>query len=118
MGVCLGHQVIAAAFGGKIIHADEIVHGKSSPVFHNRSPLYQHIPLPFDAGRYHSLEVDKQSLPTALTITAETSDGVIMGVKHKNYPTYGVQFHPESILSSEGKHIMQNFVALSRAPLC
>lgn len=110
LGVCLGHQAIAVAFGGRVIRANEIIHGKSSLVFHNRHELYENMPLPFEAGRYHSLVVDRQSLPKQLKVEAETADEVIMGIKHHEHPTYGVQFHPESILSECGANILQSFV--------
>lgn len=110
LGVCLGHQAVAIAFGGAVIRSNEIIHGKASLVFHNRNNLYQGIPLPFKAGRYHSLIVDRKSLPVQLKVEAETSNEIIMGIKHYEHPTYGVQFHPESILSEYGKNIIQNFI--------
>ena len=110
LGVCLGHQAVAFAFGGSVIRAHEIIHGKAALVFHSRNNLYQGIPLPFQAGRYHSLIVDRKSLPAQLKVEAETSNEIIMGIKHYEHPTYGVQFHPESILSEYGKNIIQNFV--------
>lgn len=112
LGVCLGHQAIAAAFGGKVIKAHELMHGKSSLVFHNRGELYAKMSLPFLAGRYHSLMVERDSLPAVLKIEAETSDEMIMGMKHRAYPTYGVQFHPESVLSESGIQLLENFVSL------
>jgi len=110
LGVCLGHQAIAAAFGGKIIQANEIVHGKSGFIFHHRNHLFSNMSLPFKAGRYHSLIVEKETLPELLHIEAENEDGLIMAIKHKQYPCYGIQFHPESILTPEGKHLLMNFI--------
>jgi anthranilate synthase component 2 len=110
LGVCLGHQAIVAAFGGKVVAAPEIIHGKEALVFHNNATLYQHLPQPFTAGRYHSLLADKTSLPETLVIDAETSDGLIMGVHHLTLPIFGVQFHPESILTPDGHYLVQNFL--------
>lgn len=109
LGVCLGHQAIAAAFGGKIIQAPVIVHGKQDTIFHHRKGLYQHLPLPFQAGRYHSLVADHHSLPEVLTVDAEDSTGLIMGFHHQHLPIFGVQFHPESILTPTGKDLLQAF---------
>lgn len=110
LGVCLGHQAITAAFGGNIINAKEIVHGKSASIFHNRSRLFENVPLPFKAARYHSLIADKKSLPAMMNIEAENNDGMIMAIKHQDYPTFGVQFHPESILSANGTTLLSNFL--------
>ena len=110
LGVCLGHQAIAVAFGGAVVQSNQIMHGKTSVVFHNRENLYNNIPLPFQAGRYHSLCVEKKSLPSELKIEAETADQIIMGLRHVKHPTFGVQFHPESILSDCGMHIIENFI--------
>jgi anthranilate synthase component 2 len=110
LGVCLGHQAIALAFGGKVVAAPEIIHGKSATIFHNRRGIYQELPLPFKAGRYHSLIVDKPTLPAELMIEAETAEGEIMGMRHVSLPVYGVQFHPESILTPEGETILKNFL--------
>ncbi len=110
LGVCLGHQAIAAAFGGTVVKSNQIMHGKTSVVFHNRGTLYKNMPLPFQAGRYHSLSVEKKSLPSQLNIEAETADQIIMGLRHVEHPTFGVQFHPESILSDGGMHIIENFI--------
>jgi anthranilate synthase component 2 len=120
LGVCLGHQAIAVAFGGDVVSADEIVHGKSSLIYHNRSSLYQDIPLPFAAGRYHSLLVDRIRLPNILNIDSENSDGLIMGIRHQYNPTFGVQFHPESILTPEGIGLLKNFLTLcnNKEALC
>lgn len=110
LGICLGHQAIGLAFGGKVVLAPEIKHGKKSPVFHCRKRLFKGIPLPVTVGRYHSLIIEKKSIPEALCIEAETADGVIMAVRHVEYPCFGLQFHPESILTPEGKKIVQNFI--------
>ncbi len=110
LGVCLGHQAIGCAFGAKIIHADKVVHGKETLVFHNRKEIYKNMSLPFKAGRYHSLVIDRSSLPRDLTTNAETPDAIIMGIKHKDFPLYGVQFHPESILTPRGESLIENFI--------
>ena len=110
MGVCLGHQSIGAAFGGKIVRAPSIMHGKTSEIFHDGKGLFRGLPNPFTATRYHSLVIDEESLPADLDITAKTSDNVIMGVRHKKYLVEGVQFHPESILTTHGKDILKNFL--------
>lgn len=110
LGVCLGHQAIAMAFGGRIIPSPEILHGKSSLVTHTKGLLYQSVPTPFEAGRYHSLEVERSSLPQQLQIDAQTEGGSIMGMHHKSYPVFGIQFHPESVLTSHGPQIIHNFV--------
>ncbi|MCB1106559.1 MAG: aminodeoxychorismate/anthranilate synthase component II [Chlamydiia bacterium] len=109
-GVCLGHQALAESFGGKVVHAEEVIHGKSATIFHSRKDLFQKMPLPFEGGRYHSLIVERTSLPKCLMIEAETEDGVIMGMKHVEYPLYGVQFHPESVLTPEGKLLIEGFL--------
>ncbi|OAI48249.1 anthranilate synthase [Gammaproteobacteria bacterium SCGC AG-212-F23] len=110
LGICLGHQAIAYAFGGQIIPAPNIMHGKQDFVFHQRQGLYQGISLPFIAGRYHSLITDKYSLPNELIIEAENANDLVMGIRHKHYPVYGLQFHPESILTPEGTVLLKNFV--------
>ncbi len=110
LGVCLGHQSIGEAYGGKVIRAKKIMHGKTSEVTHDNSKLFQGLPETFTATRYHSLIVEKKTLPDCLKITAWTEDGTIMGLEHKDYPVYGVQFHPESILTGHGKKIIRNFV--------
>lgn len=112
LGVCLGLQAIVHAFGGKIISAPELVHGKSSLIFHQRQGLYQNLPLPFSAGRYHSLLAERLSLPSVLNIEAETAQGLIMGISHRRLPIFGVQFHPESILTPQGSLILQNFMKI------
>jgi anthranilate synthase/aminodeoxychorismate synthase-like glutamine amidotransferase len=112
-GVCLGHQAMAHAFGGKVIQCGEIVHGKKTSVFHNRQGIYADMPLPFAAGRYHSLIVDKASLPEMLMIEAENSEGIIMGMRHCEFPVYGVQFHPESILTPEGNLLIKRFLKIT-----
>ncbi len=113
LGVCLGHQSIAAAFGGKIVRATELMHGKTSQIFHADSDLFHGLPNPVTATRYHSLIVERSSLPQELDITAWTCDELIMGLAHKTLPVWGVQFHPESILSIAGKELMQNFIDLA-----
>ena len=108
-GVCLGHQVLAEAFGGRVIHAEAVIHGKPATIFHRRQELFAKMPLPFQGGRYHSLIVERSSLPKSLMIEAETEQGTIMAMKHVEYPLYGVQFHPESILTPEGQVLIEAF---------
>lgn len=110
LGVCLGHQALAESFGGKVVHAEEIVHGKPQAVFHSRKHLFEKMPLPFEAGRYHSLTVERKSLPSCFLVEAETEEEIIMGMKHVEYPLYGLQFHPESILTPEGKILIETFL--------
>ncbi len=112
LGVCLGHQSIGQQFGGKVIRADRQMHGKLSPITHRGTDIFKGLPSPFTATRYHSLLVERASLPDCLTITAETAEGEIMGLRHKHFPIYGVQFHPESIATEGGMRILQNFLAL------
>jgi len=112
LGVCLGHQAIGAAFGGKIIRAPKLFHGKTSEVKHDGKTIFRNLPNPFTATRYHSLLVERRSLPRELLVSAETCDGIIMGLRHRRYPVEGVQFHPESILTECGKKLLQNFLAL------
>lgn len=112
LGVCLGHQCIGAAFGGKIIRAERLMHGKSSLIHHDGKTLYRGLPSPFPAIRYHSLLIERESLPACLEISAETQEGEIMGVRHKVFPIEGVQFHPESIMTQEGKNLLKNFLAM------
>ena len=111
LGVCLGHQAIAAAYGAKVVRADRIMHGKTSMIYHDDHGIYQNLSNPFEAVRYHSLIVQKDSLPDCLEISAWTEDGEIMGLRHRNHRTEGVQFHPESILTNSGEYLLQNFLA-------
>ena len=110
LGVCLGHQSIGQAFGGKIIHAKQLMHGKTSPIFHNNTSVFHGLPSPFTATRYHSLVIERESLPDCLEITAWTEDGEIMGVRHRTLAVAGVQFHPESILTEHGHDMLANFL--------
>ena len=110
LGVCLGHQSIGQAFGGRIIHAKQLMHGKTSPIFHNNSSVFRGLPNPFTATRYHSLVIEHETLPDCLEITAWTDDGEIMGVRHKQLAVEGVQFHPESILTEHGHDMLKNFL--------
>lgn len=111
LGVCLGHQSIGQAFGGKIIHAKQLMHGKTSPIFHSGAGVFRGLPNPFTATRYHSLVIERESLPACLEITAWTEDGEIMGVRHKTLPVEGLQFHPESILTEYGHQLLENFLS-------
>ncbi len=118
LGVCLGHQCIGQAFGGRIVHANQIMHGKTSDVYHNNTDVFSGLDMPFTATRYHSLVIEKETLPECLEITAWTEDGVgnideIMGVRHKELPVIGVQFHPESILTAYGHDLLRNFLVNS-----
>jgi anthranilate synthase/aminodeoxychorismate synthase-like glutamine amidotransferase len=113
LGVCLGHQAIGQQFGGKVIRADRQMHGKLSPIRHRGTDIFSDLPSPFTATRYHSLLVERSSLPDCLEITAETAEGEIMGLRHKQFPIYGVQFHPESIATEGGMKILQNFLTLN-----
>jgi len=110
LGVCLGHQCIGYVFGGQVIRAALPTHGKSSLVYHDSKTVYQNLPNPFEAGRYHSLVVERDTLPSSLAVTAETDDGVVMGIRHKDYVVEGVQFHPESIMTDTGYDILRNFL--------
>jgi anthranilate synthase/aminodeoxychorismate synthase-like glutamine amidotransferase len=114
LGVCLGHQAIGAAFGGKVIRAPRLMHGKTSLVYHDGKDLFQGIPSPFEATRYHSLIVERETLPDCLAVSAQTAVGEIMGLRHLQFAIFGVQFHPESILTSEGMHLLQNFLKKQR----
>src|SRR5438105_6147876 len=114
LGVCLGHQAIGQAFGGKVVRASVPMHGKLSPVHHTGRSVFSGLPDRFMATRYHSLVVDRPTLPNLLEITAETDDGVIMGLAHRRYPVHGVQFHPESIASEHGHALLRNFLGLAR----
>lgn len=110
LGVCLGHQALAEAYGGVVTHAEELMHGKTSQVFHTGHPIFAHIPSPFVATRYHSLAAVRSSIPTSLEITAETENGVIMGLAHHQAPLWGVQFHPESVLTEGGYQMLGNWL--------
>ena len=109
LGVCLGHQAIGQAYGGKVVRADRLMHGKTSPILHEQQGVFEDLPSPFDATRYHSLVIERDSLPNCLEITAQTAEGEIMGVRHKTLDVEGVQFHPESILTQDGKKLLRNF---------
>ena len=111
MGVCLGHQAIGQAFGGKVVRAKTLMHGKTSDIHHEGHGLFEGLPTPFTAMRYHSLTVERNSLPECLEVTAQTDDGVVMGLSHREYPVHGVQFHPESIASDQGHEILKNYLA-------
>ena len=110
LGICLGHQCIGEAWGGKTVHAPQVMHGKTSLISHNQTGLFKDIESPFEATRYHSLMVDPASFPNELEITAKTNDGLIMGLKHKDFEIHGLQFHPESILTSYGHKLINNFL--------
>jgi len=110
LGVCLGHQAIGAAFGGNVVHAKELMHGKTSPVEHTGAGVFAGLPSPFIATRYHSLAVEREMLPDCLEVTAWTADGEIMGMRHKTMPIEGVQFHPEAILTEHGHAMLKNFL--------
>jgi len=112
LGVCLGHQCIGEVFGGSIVVAPRLLHGKTSQIQHNGSGVFANLPNPFEATRYHSLIVSPDSVPDCLEVTAQTPEGEIMGLRHRDLPVHGVQFHPESILTAEGKKLLANFIAL------
>jgi anthranilate synthase/aminodeoxychorismate synthase-like glutamine amidotransferase len=112
LGVCLGHQAIGAAFGGKIIRAPKLFHGKTSEIHHDGKTIFRKLPGPLTATRYHSLIVERKSLPRELSITAETDGGIIMGLRHHRHKIEGVQFHPESVLTDSGKQLLSNFLSL------
>jgi anthranilate synthase/aminodeoxychorismate synthase-like glutamine amidotransferase len=116
LGVCLGHQALAAALGGTVSHAKELRHGKASSVYHDSASIYAGLPNPFEAGRYHSLAVMEDDLPDDLVVTSFTSDGVIMGIRHRSLPVEGVQFHPESMLTPHGDLLLRNFLDLGGSP--
>lgn len=116
MGVCLGHQTIGQAFGGKVVRCHEIVHGKMGRMHHTGKSVFAGLPSPFEATRYHSLVVERESLPDCLEITAELEDGTIMGLQHRELPIHGVQFHPESIASEHGHALLKNFVKTMKVP--
>ena len=113
LGVCLGHQSIGAAFGGNVVRSISLMHGKTSPIHHNGEGLFEGLPNPFDATRYHSLVVERSSLPECLEVTAWVDNGEIMGLRHRELPVWGVQFHPESILTVGGMDILKNFLKIS-----
>ncbi|KZR80246.1 Aminodeoxychorismate synthase component 2 [Prochlorococcus marinus str. MIT 1342] len=116
LGVCLGHQALAQAYGGKVVQADELMHGKTSPVLHNGEGLFKGLPLPLTATRYHSLIAERESLPDCLEVTAWLEDGTIMGLRHRTHPhLQGVQFHPESVLTEAGHQLLTNFLRLTEA---
>jgi len=112
LGVCLGHQWRGEVYGGKVVRAGRLMHGKTSPIQHDGKGVFQGLPNPFEATRYHSLIVEKNSVPSCLEVCAETAEGEIMGLRHRKYPVHGVQFHPESILSKEGKDLLANFLKI------
>ena len=112
LGVCLGHQCIGAVFGGEVVSASNLMHGKTSPVRHQNTGVFANLPNPFEATRYHSLIVRSETLPACLEVTAETAEGEVMGLQHREFPIHGVQFHPESVLTTEGMALLRNFLAL------
>jgi anthranilate synthase/aminodeoxychorismate synthase-like glutamine amidotransferase len=112
LGVCLGHQSIGEVYGGKVVRAERLMHGKTSPIRHDGKGVFAGLPNPFEATRYHSLLVEKKSVPACLEVTADTAEGEIMGLRHRDFPVHGVQFHPESILSKEGKDLLANFLKI------
>ncbi len=114
LGVCLGHQSIGSAFGAKIIKAKCLMHGKTSEIFHNQRGIFKGIPSPFKAVRYHSLVIDEKTLPENIEITARSDDNEVMAIEHKNYPIWGVQFHPESVLTEYGMRLLENFLELAK----
>ncbi len=113
LGVCLGHQALAQAYGARIARAEVLVHGKTSAIFHDGQDLFVTLPGPFDATRYHSLVVDPASLPREFRVTPWTADGVVMGIRHRTWPLFGIQFHPESVLTLEGKPLLGNFLSIA-----
>lgn len=116
LGVCLGHQSIAAALGGRVVRAERIMHGKTSMIRHDNAGVFEGLPNPMEVTRYHSLLVERETLPDALTVTAETDQGEIMGLRHREWPLEGVQFHPESILTQSGKDLLRNFLLAGQEP--
>jgi len=114
LGVCLGHQSLGAALGGRVVHAKTLMHGKTSQIRHRSTDVFEGLPSPFEATRYHSLAVARDGLPETLLVTAETDDGEIMGMRHRDFPVFGVQFHPESILTVHGKALLANFLRIAR----
>lgn len=115
LGVCLGHQAIGQVYGGRVLRAPEPMHGKTSMMYHQGQGVFRNLPVPFEANRYHSLIVERSTLPAELEITAETADGLIMGLRHCTYPVEGVQFHPESIMTPTGKDLLHNFLTIHGA---
>jgi anthranilate synthase component 2 len=113
LGVCLGHQAIGQAFGGRIVHAQQVMHGKTSAIMHEGLGVFERLPSPFLATRYHSLAIERATLPAVLEVTATSEDGEIMGVRHRTLPVQGVQFHPESILTERGHSLLANFLRMS-----
>ena len=111
LGVCLGHQCIGQVYGGEVVRAERIMHGKTSPILHEGDGVFRGLPIPFEATRYHSLIVRRETLPAELEVVAETSDREIMGLRHREHPVHGVQFHPESIMTGEGKKLLANFLS-------
>ncbi len=111
LGVCLGHQCIGSVFGGEVVRANRLMHGKTSPIEHNAEGVFAHLPNPFPATRYHSLIVRDDTVPDCLEVTAQTAEGEIMGLRHREFPIHGVQFHPESVLTENGKKLLANFLA-------
>ncbi len=116
LGVCLGHQAIGQAFQGRVVRAPVLMHGKTSPVFHRSRGLFEDLPSPFTATRYHSLIVERETLPPCLEVTAQTQDGIIMALRHRELPLHGVQFHPESIATEHGHAMLANFLDMARVP--
>jgi anthranilate synthase/aminodeoxychorismate synthase-like glutamine amidotransferase len=112
LGVCLGHQSVGEVYGGKVVRAERLMHGKTSPIRHDGKGVFAGLPNPFEATRYHSLLVEKKAVPACLEVTADTAEGEIMGLRHRDFPVHGVQFHPESILSKEGKDLLANFLKI------
>ena len=112
LGVCLGHQAIGASFGGQVVRAGKLMHGKTSEISHDGKTIFHNLPDPFSATRYHSLAIDRESLPDCLEVSAEAEDGEIMGLRHRQYPVEGIQFHPESILTNVGMNILKNFLSI------
>jgi anthranilate synthase/aminodeoxychorismate synthase-like glutamine amidotransferase len=116
LGVCLGHQALGEVFGARVVRAGRLMHGKTSPIHHDGSDLFQELPVPFVATRYHSLLLDRETVGEPLEITAWTTEGEVMGIRHRTHPSWGVQFHPESILTGNGKQLLSNFLARCCAP--
>ena len=112
LGVCLGHQAIGEVYGGRVVRAGMVMHGKTSMIYHNGNEIFHGLSLPFEATRYHSLIVERESIPDCLDINAWTKDKIIMGLRHKTFPVWGVQFHPESIMTGEGKKLLKNFLGI------